>query len=86
MTSLDKYIDAYNFMGSSEAGLFFIVVMILVDIAEFFGISYELLNIIIIIVIPVLFIILLTLLIVEKFKNKRLNFLINDMTSNEEEK
>lgn len=77
MRPLQKYIDAYNYMGSSEEGIFFIAVMMLVDISEALGISYELLNIILIVFVPSIFILLLALLILEKRKNKYLLFQIN---------
>ena len=48
---MDKYIDAYNSMGSSGFELidfiFKICVIILVDLANFLGLSYEAINIII---------------------------------------
>ena len=48
---MDKYIDAYNSMGSSGFELidfiFTICVIILVDLANFVGLSYEAINIII---------------------------------------
>ena len=48
---MDKYINAYNSMGSSGFELidfiFKICVIILVDLANFLGISYEAINIII---------------------------------------
>ena len=48
---MDKYINAYNSMGSSGFELidfiFKICVIILVDLANFLGLSYEVINIII---------------------------------------
>ena len=48
---MNKYIDAYNSMGNSGFELvdfiFKVCVFVLVDLADFFGISYELINIII---------------------------------------
>ena len=48
---MDKYIDAYNSMGSSGFELidfiFKICVIILVDLANLLGLSYEAINIII---------------------------------------
>ena len=48
---MDKYINAYNSMGSSGFELidfiFKICVIILVDLANFLGLSYEAINIII---------------------------------------
>jgi len=48
---MDKYIDAYNSMGSSGFELidfiFKICVIILVDLSNFLGLSYEAINIII---------------------------------------
>ena len=52
---MNKYIDAYNTMGNSGFEfidfIFKICVIILVDLAEFLGLSYEALNIIIFIII-----------------------------------
>lgn len=72
---MNKYIDAYNTMGNSGFEIidfvFKICVILLVDLAELLGISYEALNIILFIFVqPILIILLFTLWILEKRKNK----------------
>ena len=72
---MNKYIDAYNTMGNSGFEIidfvFKICVILLVDLAEILGISYEALNIILFIFVqPTLIILLFTLWILEKRKNK----------------
>ena len=72
---MNKYIDAYNTMGNSGFELidfvFKICVIILVDLAELLGLSYEALNIIIFIIIqPALIVFFFILWRVEKRKNK----------------
>lgn len=72
---MNKYIDAYNTMGNSGFEIidfvFKICVILLVDLAELLGISYEALNIILFIFVqPTLIILLFTLWILEKRKNK----------------
>ena len=72
---MNKYIDAYNTMGNSGFELidfiFKICVIVLVDLAELLGLSYEALNIIIFIIIqPALIILFFILWRIEKRKNK----------------
>ena len=72
---MNKYIDAYNTMGNSGFELidfvFKICVIVLVDLAELLGLSYEALNIIIFIIIqPALIVFFFILWRVEKRKNK----------------
>ena len=72
---MNKYIDAYNTMGNSGFEfidfIFKICVIILVDLAEFLGLSYEALNIIIFIIIqPALIVLFFILWRIEKRKNK----------------
>ena len=72
---MNKYIDAYNTMGNSGFEfidfIFKIRVIILVDLAEFLGLSYEALNIIIFIIIqPALIVLFFILWRIEKRKNK----------------
>ena len=72
---MNKYIDAYNTMGNSGFELidfiFKICVIVLVDLAELLGLSYEALNIIIFIIIqPALIVLFFILWRIEKRKNK----------------
>ena len=72
---MNKYIDAYNTMGNSGFEfidfIFKICVIILVDLAELLGLSYEALNIIIFIIIqPALIVLFFILWRIEKRKNK----------------
>ena len=72
---MNKYIDAYNTMGNSGFEfidfIFKICVIILVDLAELLGLSYEALNIIIFIIIqPALIVLFFILCRIEKRKNK----------------
>ena len=72
---MNKYIDAYNTMGNSGFEfidfIFKICVIILVDLAEFLGLSYEALNITIFIIIqPALIVLFFILWRIEKRKNK----------------
>ena len=72
---MNKYIDAYNTMGNSGFELidfvFKICVIVLVDLAELLGLSYEALNIIIFIIIqPALIVFFFILWRIEKRKNK----------------
>ena len=72
---MNKYIDAYNTMGNSGFELidfvFKICVIVLVDLAELLGLSYEALNIIIFIIVqPALIVFFFILWRVEKRKNK----------------
>ena len=72
---MNKYIDAYNTMGNSGFEIidfvFKICVILLVDLAELLGISYEALNIILFIFVqPTLIILLFSLWMLEKRKNK----------------
>ena len=77
----NKYIDAYNSMGESGFEMidfiFKICVILLVDMADFIGISYELLNIIIFIFVqPILIVLFFILWRIERRKNcflERLN-------------
>ena len=71
---MSKYIDAYNSMGSSGFEIidfiFKICVIVLVDLANFLGISYEAINIIIFALLqPGLILLFLTLWIRERKKN-----------------
>ena len=72
---MNKYIDAYNTIGNSGFELidfvFKICVIVLVDLAELLGLSYEALNIIIFIIVqPALIVFFFILWRVEKRKNK----------------
>ena len=72
---MNKYIDAYNSMGNSGFEfidfLFKICVIVLVDLAELFGISYELMNIIIFVILqPALILLFFILWKKEKKKNR----------------
>ena len=73
---LEKYILAINTIGNSGNEsidtIFKLCVFILVDIADFFGISYEAVNIIIFIIIqPSLIIALFVLWQIEKNRNQK---------------
>ena len=73
---LEKYILAINTIGNSGNDsidtIFKLCVFILVDIADFFGISYEAVNIIIFIIIqPSLIIALFVLWQIEKNRNQK---------------
>ncbi len=75
MDKLSKYIEAYNSMGNSGFELvdfiFKVCVFILVDLANFFGISYELINIIIFVILqPTLILLFFVLWIKERKKNR----------------
>ena len=75
MDKLSKYIEAYNSMGSSGFELvdfiFKVCVFILVDLANLFGISYELINIIIFVILqPTLILLFFILWRKEKKKNQ----------------
>ena len=75
---LEKYILAINTIGNSGNEsidtIFKLCVFILVDIADFFGISYEAVNIIIFIIIqPSLIIALFVLWQIEKNRNQKKN-------------
>ena len=72
---MNKYVDAYNTMGNSGFELidfiFKICVILLVDLAELLGLSYEALNIIIFIIVqPALIVLFFILWRIEKRKNK----------------
>lgn len=72
---MNKYIEAYNSMGNSGFELvdfvFKICVILLVDFAEFLGISYEVLNILLFVFIqPMLIILFFILWLVERRRNK----------------
>ena len=72
---MEKYTQAINSMGESGVGwvdaIFKICVYILVDLADFIGISYEAINIWIFVIIqPLLIIIFFVLWRKEKNKNK----------------
>ena len=72
---MNMYIDAYNTMGNSGFELidfvFKICVILLVDLAELLGLSYEALNIIIFIIVqPALIVLFFILWRIEKRKNK----------------
>ena len=72
---MNKYIDAYNTMGNSGFEfidfIFKICVVVLVDLAELLGLSYEALNIIIFIILqPALIVLFFILWRIEKRKNK----------------
>ena len=72
---MNKYVDAYNTMGNSGFELidfiFKICVILLVDLAELLGLSYEALNIIIFIIVqPALIVLFFILWRIEKQKNK----------------
>lgn len=71
---MSKYVGAYNSMGSSGFEIidfiFKVCVIILVDLANFLGISYEAINIIIFVVLqPSLILLFLILWIRERKKN-----------------
>ena len=71
---MNKYIDAYNSMGNPGFEIidfiFKVCVIILVDLANFLGISYEAINIIIFVVLqPSLILLFLILWIRERKKN-----------------
>ncbi len=71
---MSKYIDAYNSMGSSGFEIidfiFKVCVIILVDLANFLGISYEAINIIIFVLLqPSLILLFLILWRRERKKN-----------------
>ena len=73
---MNKYIDAYNTMGNSGFEfidfIFRICVIVLVDLAELFGISYELINIIIFVILqPTLIILFFFLWRKEKKKRSK---------------
>ena len=72
---MNKYVDAYNTMGNSGFELidfiFKICVILLVDLAEMLGLSYEALNIIIFIIFqPALIVLFFILWRIEKRKNR----------------
>ena len=72
---MNKYIDAYNSMGNSEFELidfvFKVCVIILVDLANLIGISYEAINIIIFIFLqPALILLFFILWRKERRRNK----------------
>ena len=71
----NRYIEAYNSMGESGFEIvdfiFKICVILLADLADFIGISYELLNIIIFIFVePILIVLFFILWRIEKWKNR----------------
>tara|TARA_B100001027_G_scaffold101301_1_gene69585 strand:- start:2366 stop:2593 length:228 start_codon:yes stop_codon:yes gene_type:complete len=73
---MNKYIDAYNTMGNSGFEfidfIFRICVIVLVDLAELLGISYELINIIIFVILqPALIILFFFLWRKEKLKRSK---------------
>ena len=74
---INKYIEAYNSMGNSGFELvdfiFKVCVFILVDMANLFGISYELINIIIFVILQPALIILFFILWRKEKKNNRSN-------------
>ena len=72
---MNKYVDAYNTMGNSGFELidfiFKICVILLVDLAELLGLSYEALNIIIFIIVqPALIVLFFILWRIEKRKSR----------------
>ena len=72
---MNKYIDAYNSMGNSGFELidfvFKVCVIVLVDLANLIGISYEAINIIIFVFLqPVLILLFFILWRKERRKNK----------------
>ena len=72
---MDKYIDAYNSMGNSGFELidfvFKVCVIVLVDLANLIGISYEAINIIIFVFLqPALILLFFILWRKERRKNK----------------
>ena len=71
---MDKYINAYNSMGNSGFELvdfiFKVCVFILVDLVNFFGISYELINIIIFVILQPALILLFFILWRKERKKK----------------
>ena len=73
---MNKYVEAYNSMGNSGFEfidfLFKICVIVLVDLAELFGISYELINIIIFIILQPTLISLFFILWRREMKKNRL--------------
>ena len=72
---MNKYIEAYNSMGNSGFELvdfiFKVCVFILVDLVNFFGISYELINIIIFVILQPALILLFFILWRKEKKNNR---------------
>ena len=71
---MNHYVDAYNSMGSSGNDFldfaFKICVIVLVDLADLLGVSYEALNIILFVVIqPALILLFLVLWQIERRKN-----------------
>ena len=69
---MEQYINAYNSMGNSGSEvidfIFMVCVMLLVDLANVLGVSYEFINIIIFVVIhPLLTLAFLSLWIYERF-------------------
>ena len=75
---MDKYINAYNSMGNSGFELvdfiFKVCVFILVDVANLFGISYELINIIIFVILQPGLILLFFILWIKERKKNRENY------------
>ena len=75
---MNKYIDAYNSMGNSGFEfidfIFKICVIVLVDLAELFGISYELINIIIFVILQPGLILLFFILWIKERKKNRENY------------
>ena len=74
---MNKYIDAYNSMGNSGFELidfvFKVCVIVLVDLANLIGISYEAINIVIFVFLqPALIILFFILWRKERRKNKRI--------------
>tara|TARA_A100001035_G_C27592952_1_gene412814 strand:- start:51 stop:275 length:225 start_codon:yes stop_codon:yes gene_type:complete len=72
---MNKYIDAYNSMGNSGFELidfvFKVCVIVLVDLANLIGISYEAINIIIFVILqPALILLFFLLWRKERRKNK----------------
>ena len=75
---MNKYIDAYNTMGNSGFEfidfIFKICVIVLVDLAELFGISYELINIIIFVILQPALILLFFILWRKEKKKTEVNY------------
>lgn len=75
---MNKYIDAYNTMGNSGFEfidfIFKICVILLVDLAELFGISYELINIIIFVILQPALILLFFILWRKEKKKTEVNY------------
>lgn len=75
---MNKYIEAYNSMGNSGFELvdiiFKVCVFILVDLANLFGISYELINIIIFVILQPTLILLFFILWRKEKKRKKIDF------------